>query len=200
MGWISRPARWRVGGNAVSPGGEVTCRGRLQCAPAAALLELPAPGAPPGRVQENRLPRLYSNRDVFSSFLPEEASSVLRKHRQSDQTQAGLFCGRLLWTRVPHVPAGEFGFCFACAPLAPGWGPSRAEQGLGFAPVGGSLTPYSHSSLLSLGGRGRWGRWGRGAELTVFDLIACGLAIGFFLAGTLLQRFMCTFEPVVKCT
>ena len=79
----------------------------------------------------------------------------------------------------------------------PGWGPSRAEQGLGFAPMGGSLTPYSHSSLLSLGGRGRWGR---GAELTVFDLIACGLAIGFFLAGTLLQRFMGTFEPVVKCT
>lgn len=40
-------------------------------------------------------------------FLSEKTSSVLRKHRQGDQTQAGLLRCRLLRTGVSHVPAGE---------------------------------------------------------------------------------------------
>lgn len=71
-------------------------------------------------------------------FLSEKTSSVLRKHRQGDQTQAGLLRCRLLRTGVSYVPAGEFcsralstrragGGCASEGPRPPGASPHRKD-------------------------------------------------------------------------
>lgn len=84
------PSALRRGGVS-STGGAASCQGPRS--------PLGASGTDPQTLCSNPKGSFY--------FLSEKTSSVLRKHRQGDQTQAGLLRRRLLRTGVPHVPAGE---------------------------------------------------------------------------------------------
>ena len=57
--------------------------------------------------------------NAFLLFFSEKTGSVLWKHRQSDTSEAWLFCRRLLRTRIPHLPSGNCGFCLDWVTIAP---------------------------------------------------------------------------------
>lgn len=166
------PERCRAGETTVSP-----WRGALSGqAPGhpATLLELPAPNTPPGRVQETDSPDTPFKPET--RFLPscqkkqaqfyENIVKVIRP--KPDYFAVGYYGQgfptflRVSPASVPRVPGG-----------LPAWGaPPALREGLGFAPVGGSLTLH----ILTPSGCAR-GAKGAGGVLTGFDLIARELAV-----------------------